>query len=77
MGSYEIRWKKSALRELKKIDRQQIPRILEVIESLSIEPYPSQYRKLKGSEKEHRIKVGDYRVIYGVSTDDKVIRIYR
>ena len=35
MASYEIEWKHSAEKELKGIDRQYIPRILEAVESLS------------------------------------------
>ena len=42
MASYEIQWKHSAERELRGIDRQFISRILEAIDSLSDDPFPSQ-----------------------------------
>jgi len=49
MASYEIAWKRSAEQELRNIDRQFIPRILEAIEALADNPFPSQHRKLHGS----------------------------
>ena len=76
MASYKIQWKHSAEKELRGIDRQLISRILSAIESLAVEPYPTQHRKLQGSESSFRIRIGDYRVIYQVDTENKVILIY-
>lgn len=69
MASYEIEWKHSAEKELKSINRQYIPRILESVESLSENPFPLLHRKLHGSESIYRIRVGDYRIIYQVAVD--------
>jgi mRNA interferase RelE/StbE len=41
MGTYQIEWKKSALRELKRLDRQVVPRVVAAVESLSSQPLPS------------------------------------
>ena len=68
MDSYE--------QDLRKISLQEIPRIIKVIESLVDDPFPPQYRKLRGSERDYRIRVGDYRVIYQVETKTKIIVIY-
>jgi len=76
MGSYEIKWKHSAEKDLRSIDRQFIPRILEVIESLADNPFKFKYRKLQGSESSYRIRVGDYRIIYQVDIKEKLIVIY-
>lgn len=38
MDSYDIRWKGSAERDLGNIDRQQIPRIVDAVESLADNP---------------------------------------
>ncbi len=76
MASYEILWKRSAEQDLRKIDRLQITRIIEVIESLANDPFPSQHRKIQGAERFYRIRVGDYRVIYKVETEAKMIAIY-
>jgi len=76
MDSYEIRWKNSAEQDLRKINAQQIPRIIKVVESLADDPFPPQHRKLQGSEQDYRIRVGDYRIIYQVENKTKVIVIY-
>ena len=76
MGSYEVQWKGSAERDLRNIDLQQIPRIVQAIESLVDNPFPSQCRKLRGSERDYRIRVGDYRVVYQVDTKTKLVTIY-
>lgn len=40
MAIYQIEWKKSALRELRRIDRQVDPRILDAVNFLSKQPLP-------------------------------------
>lgn len=76
MASYEIEWKHSAEKELKGIDRQYIPQILEVVESLTNNPFPLQHRKLHGVASSYRIRVGNYRVIYQVDLEKKLVVIY-
>ncbi len=66
MGSYEIQWKRSAEGELRKIDPQRIPRIIQAVDSLTDNPFPRGSRSLHQTENEYRIRVGDYRVIYQV-----------
>lgn len=76
MASYEISWKHSAEQELRNIDRQFTPRILEAIEALANNPFPSHGRKLHGVESSYRIRIGDYRVVYQTDTEKKLIVIY-
>ena len=76
MGSYEIRWKSSAVRDIHNIDRQQIQKIIRAVESLADNPFPRNYLKIQGSEEDYRIRIGDYRAIYQVHTRSKVIIIY-
>lgn len=40
MAFYEIRWKDSAKKDLKRISRDEIPRILKAVEDLSENPLP-------------------------------------
>jgi len=77
MAIYEIQWKPSAVKELKKIDSKTVPRIIKVVESLSSNPFPSGVRKLYSSEHAYRIRVGDYRVIYTVFERRLVIEVVR
>ena len=76
MDSYEIQWKKSAEQDLRNIDPKQIIRIIRSVESPADNPFPPQCRKLRGSEHNYRIRVGDYRVIYEVDTEAKIVIVY-
>jgi len=77
MGTYQIEWKKSALRELKRLDSQVIPRIVSAIDSLSVQPLPTGASKLQGSQRTYRIRVGNYRVIYELYKHKLVVQIVR
>ncbi len=50
MDTYQIEWKTSALRELKRLDRQVIPKIMVAVESLTTQPLPNGVCKLQGSQ---------------------------
>jgi mRNA interferase RelE/StbE len=76
MASYEVRWKHSAERELRRLDPQEIPQILQKVESLAEDPFAGGSRKLRGVEQEYRIRVGDYRVIYQVDTKARLVIIF-
>jgi mRNA interferase RelE/StbE len=57
MASYKIEWKQSAKKELKKLDKQIILRILRAVENLADNPYSSSSKKLIGSDSIYRIRV--------------------
>ena len=77
MASYRISFKKSAEKDLRKIDKKEIPKVVATIDGLSEDPFPQGSRKLVGSNSTHRIRVGDYRVIYFVSKEAEEIVIQR
>ncbi|MCJ7813217.1 type II toxin-antitoxin system RelE/ParE family toxin [bacterium] len=77
MACYEISWKKSAEKELKKIPQADIARIMDKVERLNENPYPVGVRKISGSEHTYRIRVGDYRIIYSIIEKMLVIEIVR
>ncbi len=77
MATYQIEWKASAVRELKRLDRKIIPRIVSTVESLSTVPFPVGVRKLQGAANTYRLRVGDYRIIYEVFHARIVIVILR
>jgi mRNA interferase RelE/StbE len=51
MASYRIEFKRSAERDIRRIDRALIPRILNAVEVLSDNPFPRQSAKLSGAER--------------------------
>lgn len=77
MATYQIEWKRSALRELKRLDRQVVPRIVAAVDALSTQPLPTGVSKLQGSQRNYRIRVGDYRIIYELYEFRLVIEIIR
>ena len=77
MASYRVRWKKSAQKELKKLNKEIILRVLELVENLAHDPYPDGCRKLRGSQHIYRFRIGDYRVVYDVQSDILTIEIIR
>jgi mRNA interferase RelE/StbE len=76
MASYSIIWKSSAEKDLRKIERQNIPRILEVVAALADDPFPPHHRKLRGGEGSLRIRIGDYSAVYQVDSEKETILIY-
>ncbi len=77
MDSYKIKWKLSAKKELNRIDRSAIQRILSAVESLLKNPYPAGSRKLRNAEHTFRVRVGDYRVVYSIVSNELMIEIIR
>jgi mRNA interferase RelE/StbE len=64
--AYRIEVSPVAARQLKKIDRRRLPQIAEKIDSLTTEPRPRGCEKLSGHDDLYRVRVGDYRIVYGV-----------
>ncbi len=77
MATYRIEWKPSALREVKRLDRKVIPRIIKTVEALAAGPYPRGVTKLHGTEATYRIRSGNYRIIYEVFESRVLIQIIR
>lgn len=68
MAKYKIRVKQSAEKELRKLSKKELIKILDKIEDLSDNPHPAGSIKLTNEEK-YRIRVGNYRVLYKVEDD--------
>ncbi len=77
MAPHRIEWKSSALRELRRLDRPVISRIVATVESLADNSFPRGARKLSGAEHTYRVRVGDYRIIYEVFENASLIEIVR
>jgi mRNA interferase RelE/StbE len=77
MGSYQIEIKPSASKELEKLPRQIIPRVVAAINELVKDPYPQGVKKLTGFDHTYRIRVGDYRILYTIYENRLVIEIIR
>lgn len=71
MPDYVVSFRRSAEKDMRRLDAKTQARVLRAVEPLARNPRPDGCRKLQGSEDAYRIRVGDYRVIYTV--DDAVL----
>lgn len=73
---YLVDYTPQAHRFLKSSHANLTERILQKIEALRIDPFPFGSEKLHGALKEfHRVRIGDYRVIYKVIPERKTIHV--
>ena len=75
MADYSITFARSARKELEALPNSLIQRIFPKIEALTIAPRPSGCRKLQGFENLWRVRIGDYRVIYSVDDNLRIVDI--
>jgi len=76
MGSFEVKFKRSAEKDLRRLPKDVIKRVFTKIEELKQNALPMQAIKLRGTERIYRIRVGDYRIIYEVDVKTKTIVIH-
>jgi mRNA interferase RelE/StbE len=77
MASFEIRWRSTTKKDLRRIPREDVSRIVAEVEKLADEPLPHGSEKLTGSDHTYRIRVGDYRVVYELLRDSSAVEIQR
>jgi mRNA interferase RelE/StbE len=77
MASYRIEWRKSTKKDLRRIAPVEVAKIIRAVESLGTDPFPTGHKKLSGSQKAYRIRVGDYRIIYEVHGSVLLIEVVR
>ena len=76
--SYGIEWAASALRELRKLDKQVGRRIALAVTALGTDPRPPGCRALTGRPAGvMRIRVGDHRVVYRVEDAKVLVTVVR
>jgi mRNA interferase RelE/StbE len=74
---YEVLVERTAEKDLKRLASELRPRIVKAIVSLGHTPRPIGSLKLSGSTNDWRIRVGDYRIIYEIADEIKIVRINR
>lgn len=75
MAEYSITLTRSARKELEALDAEIVSRIFPKIEGLSGNPRPNNCIKLRGGKDLWRMRVGNYRVIYAINDNRKVVDI--
>ncbi len=77
MDFYKVFFKQSAEKELRRISRPYLNRVVAKIRALSHEPRPFGTQMLKGDTRYFRIRQGDYRIIYEVDDMKREITIIK
>ena len=70
---YRIEFRPAALREIRRIPKPFKGRLLTAISALADTPRPPGSVQLQGPEGFHRVRVGDYRIVYLI--EDRVLLI--
>jgi len=73
MEKYKIEIKRSAVKEIERLSRNDILSILEVIKLLADDPRPQNSKKLSGQDK-YRLRCGNYRILYLIEAS--VVTVY-
>jgi len=74
---YEVLLSNAAERDMKRLPAKMFKRIVGELRALTQEPRPVGSRKLSGSGNDHRLRVGDYRVIYEIDDGSHEVRVMR
>jgi len=77
MASFELRWRASTKKDLRRLPRDEVSRIVAAVANLATEPPPRGSEKLTGSDHTYRIRVSDYRVVYELLRSAGVIGTQR
>jgi mRNA interferase RelE/StbE len=77
MALYAVSFRRSAEKDLRRLDAAMQRRVLRATSRLAGEPRPAGCRRLHGSENGFRIRVGDYRIVYTVDDEVLVVAIER
>ena len=76
MASYSLQFRTSVEKDLRALPKSVTRRIWRRLELLTEEPIPAGSVKLSGAEALYRIRIGEYRVIYGVDHPSKTVLVH-
>lgn len=74
---YRILLERAAEKGLARLSSEVHDRVILAIQSLATHPRPPGCRKLVGSKNDWRIGVGDYRVLYEIADEIRIVRVHR
>ena len=74
---YEVYLERRAEKDLRRLPKEEFRKVISVIKSLAENPRPPGCRKITGSERDWRVRVGKYRILYEIDDDAKAVRVMR
>ena len=76
MAEYEILFKESVWKDLKKIPKNDLKRIISRIEKLGDDPRPMGSEILTGEEL-YRVRQGNYRIVYSIKDNELAVLVIK
>ena len=76
MAGYETLFKESVWKDLRKIPKSDLKRMLSRIENLGDDPRPIGSEKLTGEEL-YRVRQGNYRIIYSIQDNELTVWVIK
>ena len=77
MIMYRVLLERSGEKDLARLASEVHDRVIAAIQALARNPRPPGCRKLAGSKNDWRIRVRDYRVIYEIADEIRIVRVNR
>lgn len=74
---YDIVFKRSVLKDVRRIPASILASIQERIAALAEDPFPAGAEPISGYDSFYRVRLGSYRIVYEVATTIRVITIIR
>ncbi|HMP82784.1 MAG TPA: type II toxin-antitoxin system RelE/ParE family toxin [Verrucomicrobiota bacterium] len=74
---YRVLLERAAEKDLARLSSEVHDRVIAAIRALATNPRPSGCRKPAGSKNDWRIRVGDYRVVYEIADEIRIVRVNR
>ncbi|MGE4595150.1 MAG: type II toxin-antitoxin system RelE/ParE family toxin [Gammaproteobacteria bacterium] len=75
--TYSIEFRPSVLKSLKRLPKQDLVKIKNKIDSLSKNLPDPTTTKLKGNNPFHRIRAGNYRIIYEINNNQLIVLVVK
>ena len=76
MDLYSVVFKPSVEKDIRRLPASISSRLMERIQGLATEPFPAGTLKLSGAAKLYRLRAGDYRIIYEVDNNARLVTIH-
>jgi|AntAceMinimDraft_16_1070373.scaffolds.fasta_scaffold48977_2 mRNA interferase RelE/StbE len=74
---YRVFYKKSAIKDLRKLSKTEELKIRRIISDLEKNPRPNRCKKIKKYKDIYRIRTGNYRIIYSIVYDILTVEIFK
>ena len=76
-GNYRVVISRRVRKQLQRLDRADQRRIGAALDLLGDNPRPPRCRPITGLDDTYRVRVGDYRIVYSIHDDVRIVAIIR